>query len=74
MSPATPVTVIGALKVLQIELHLARHLNVEVGLDDVVVAALDEAMVGVDLDDVAVLRDLELDVVEPLAAWRGARP
>ena len=58
----------------QIELDLAGHLDVEVGLDDVVVAPLDDAMVGVDVDDVAALRDLELDVVEPLAAWRGARP
>ena len=51
----------------QIELDLRGHLNVEVGFDDVVVATFDEAMVGVDVDDVAVLRDLELDVVEPLA-------
>ena len=55
---------------LDVEPRPRRHLDVEVGFDDVVVAALDDAMVGVDLDGVAALRDLELDVVEPIA--RGA--
>ena len=52
---------------LDVEPRPRRHLDVEVGFDDVVVAAFDEAMVGVDFDGVAALRDLELDVVEPLA-------
>ena len=57
----------------QIEFDLIGYLNVEVGFDDVVVAAIDDAMVGVDVDDVAVLCDLELDVVEPIAGRAAHR-
>ena len=63
----TPITVTGALKVLMSSRVLGRHLDLEIGFDDVVVAAFDEAMVGIDFDGVAALRDLELDVVEPIA-------
>src|SRR6185503_3067513 len=49
---------------LDVELGLARHLDVEVGFDHVVVAPLHQPVIRVDLDQIAALRDLELDVLE----------
>ena len=46
----TLTTVTGALNVLMSSRVFARHLDLEVGFDDVVVAALDETMVGVDFN------------------------
>jgi hypothetical protein len=63
----TPITVTGALKVLMSRRVLDGTCDLEIGFDDVVVAALDEAMIGIDFDGAAALRDLELDVVEPIA-------
>ena len=51
----TPVTEIGRAEGPQIELRLTRHLDLEIGLDDVVVAPFDDSVVGVDLDAIASL-------------------
>ena len=40
---------------LDVEPRPGRHLDLEVGFDDVVVAAFDEPVVGVDFDGVAAL-------------------
>jgi hypothetical protein len=59
----------GAAEDLQIEVGALRHLDREVGLDDVVVLLVPilVALVGLDRDRAAIGLDVELDAVEPLA-------
>ena len=70
--PSTPSTVTGELNTDDVEVGPARHLDVEVGFDDVVAAGEPGpgmvALIGVDDHDVRALGvDVELDAVEPLA-------
>ncbi len=51
---------------VHVQPHRRRHLDVEVGLDDVVVVAFYSLVVGLNLDVVAVLRHLERDVAQPV--------
>ena len=54
---------------LDVERDVGRHLDLELGVDDVVVAIAPVVvfLVGLDRDAGAGLDDLELDVIEPLA-------